>query len=154
MTDDIFTTIEINGVKMDVDLRTAKVRRHENLKVGDFVKVLRKQYSDSYKTTPGVVIGFDAFERLPTIIIAMLGDSYGSTTIEYFYFNEKTAEETEIIKGDADDRVFDEHSIVKRFHDKIEEKQLEIQKLEESLDFFKKHFGRAVVGEGAEFAND
>ena len=39
------TTVEINGVKMDVDLRTAK--RVDTMKVGTRVKVLTRSYDSS-----------------------------------------------------------------------------------------------------------
>lgn len=44
------TIIEINGVKLEIDLRHAK--RIDNLRVGDTVKVLRKRYDDSYESFP------------------------------------------------------------------------------------------------------
>ena len=37
-------TIEINGVKLEIDLRTAK--RVDTFKIGDNVKVLKKEYGD------------------------------------------------------------------------------------------------------------
>ena len=52
--------IEVNGVKMEIDLRNAKVV--ENYKVGDYVKVLIKEYN-SYKSYIGNIIGFDNFEK-------------------------------------------------------------------------------------------
>lgn len=60
------TIIEINGVKLEVDLREATVI--ENYKVGQSVKVLYKQYS-SYESQPGVIIGFSNYKMLPTIEI-------------------------------------------------------------------------------------
>ncbi len=59
--------IEINSVKLEVDRRSAE--RVDQIQVGDRVKVLNKQYSD-YKVYHGVVIGFEPFEELPTIIVA------------------------------------------------------------------------------------
>ena len=59
MTEEQIVTIEINGVKMDVDMRHAKVRKTESLKVGDRVKLLQKKYGNSYEVNAGVVIGFD-----------------------------------------------------------------------------------------------
>lgn len=50
------TIIEVNGVKLEVDLRTA--RRIDEIRIGDRVKVLIKGYSD-YKVHAGTVIGFE-----------------------------------------------------------------------------------------------
>lgn len=63
-TDNQKTIVEINGIKLEVDLRTAK--RVEEYKVGDMVKVLKKEYGDSYKSYAGMIVGFDAFVALPT----------------------------------------------------------------------------------------
>lgn len=39
--------VEINGIKMEVDMRHAKTI--DTYKIGDRVKVLVKQYSDTYR---------------------------------------------------------------------------------------------------------
>lgn len=67
--------IEINGIKMEVDLRHAK--RIDTFKVGDRVKLLKKeQYSATPTIHHGVIVGFDAFEKAPTIIVAYMTDAY------------------------------------------------------------------------------
>ena len=43
--------VEINGIKMDVDERTATAITE--YKVGQTVKVLKKKYSDQYEVYPG-----------------------------------------------------------------------------------------------------
>ena len=45
------TIIEINGLKLEIDLRSAK--RIDSFRVGDNVKILRKDYN-SYKSCYGV----------------------------------------------------------------------------------------------------
>ncbi len=79
------TIIEINGVKLEVDLRQAK--KIEDFKIGDNVKILIKEYSDSYKSHPGVIVGFDNFERLPTIVICYCDVSYSKAEIKFVYLN-------------------------------------------------------------------
>lgn len=95
------TTIEIHGVKFEVDLRTAK--RIDTLQVGDRVKVLIKQYSD-YKVYPGTVVGFEPFSKLPTVIVAYLDQGYSSADLKFLYFNAET-KETEIVKAIDDDQL-------------------------------------------------
>ena len=73
MTNENKTVIEVNGVKLEVDLRQAV--RIDTLGVGDRVKVMVKIYSD-YKVYAGVVVGFEPFKELPTIIIAYLDTQY------------------------------------------------------------------------------
>ena len=76
--------VEINGVKMEVDLRSATTQEVNTYKVGDQVKVLIKDYS-SWKDYPGTIVGFDNFKQRPTIIIAYL-ERYNSD-IRFAYFN-------------------------------------------------------------------
>lgn len=77
--------IEINGIKVEVDLRTAK--RIENFKVGDGVKLLVKEYGDSFKSFPGVIVGFDEFQNRPTIIVAYVKNSWTEIKMEFAYIN-------------------------------------------------------------------
>ena len=69
--------VEVNGIKLEVDLRTAKRidQLTDQLTIGSRVKCLVKQYSD-FKTVPGVVVGFEPFEKLPTIVVAYLDTDY------------------------------------------------------------------------------
>ena len=57
--------IEINGVKMEVDLRHA-TQIHTEIKIGSKVKVLHKQHGGQ-NIYHGVVCGFENFVDLPTI---------------------------------------------------------------------------------------
>jgi hypothetical protein len=58
------TIIEIGGVKLEVDLRSAK--RIDELKIGSRVKCLQKPSYGEMKTLPGVIVGFEPFPSLPT----------------------------------------------------------------------------------------
>ena len=80
------TVVEINGVKMEVDLRTA--RTIDTYKVGDRVKVLVKKYSDTYETHHGVIVAFDNFENLPTITVCYITTGYNGD-LSFSYINEK-----------------------------------------------------------------
>ena len=60
-------TVEINGVKFEVDMDTAK--RIDTFKVGDNVLLLDKRYNSSEIYT-GVILGFYNFKELPTIQVA------------------------------------------------------------------------------------
>ena len=62
--------IDINGMKMEVDLRTAK--RIDTFKVGDNVKVLATEYNGTHSIKPGVITDFAMFKDLPTIVVAVL----------------------------------------------------------------------------------
>ena len=68
MMNENMRTIEVNGIKMEVDMRYA--RRIDCFKVGDTVKVLDKR-SGKNEMKPGVITDFANFKELPTIIVAV-----------------------------------------------------------------------------------
>lgn len=75
--------VEINGVKLEVDLREAVTV--ESYKCGDLVKILVPAYGDEFKAHAGVIIGFDDFKEHPAIVVAYLAASYGEAKIEMAY---------------------------------------------------------------------
>ena len=131
------TVIEIKGVKMEVDMRHAV--RIDQLQVGDRVKVLVKEYSD-HKVYPGVVIGFEPFKELPTIIIAYMKFSWSGVDLAFLYFNSDT-KETEVVKAiDADQLDFDKKDILDKLQREINKKEAEIREIEEKRDYFLRQF--------------
>ena len=81
------TIIEINGVKLEVDLRHAK--RIDELTIGSPVKCLVKKY-ESYAVYPGIIIGFEPFLSLPTIVVAYLETDTYNADIKFVAFNTNT----------------------------------------------------------------
>lgn len=144
--------VEIQGVKMEVDTRHAKVL-HENLKVGSTVKILKKEYSDK-RVYPGIIIGFDNFKDLPTINVMYIEPSYPSSKLKFVAINEDT-KDTQMVP-DMDDtvlsEVFSQESIMKQFDSEIEKKRQEIEEIEAKKAWFNKYFGLAMkkVAEEAE----
>lgn len=129
--------IEINGVKLEVDLRTA--RRIENIAVGSRVKVLKKEY-DGYKVQHGVVIGFEPFEKLPTIIIAVVELSYNEAKIGFIYYNAQT-KETEIVVAMDDDKAAVGRDEVCQFIDReIAKHEAAITELRNRKEYFLSKF--------------
>jgi hypothetical protein len=99
MTEPNYTTIEINGVKMQVDLRHA--RRIEEMRVGDRVRVLTKTYS-GHEVNNGVIIGFEPFPSLPTIVIAYMQIDYKGADLKFLHWNANT-KDVEVVKPVDDD---------------------------------------------------
>lgn len=130
--------IEVNGVKLEIDLRTAK--RVDELKVGSRVKVLRKVYND-YKVQSGVIVGFEAFEKLPTIIVAYLKDEYNDKGIEFIYYNAKSTDTEIVASSELDQLSIGEASVLQYFENEITKRQREIDDLQSKKDFFLKSFG-------------
>lgn len=134
------TIIEINGVKLEVDLSTA--RKIEEYRVGDVVKVLVKEYQ-TYSSYPGTIVGFDAFKNLPTIIIAYLKDSYNSSTVNFLYYNAET-KDVEICPANPNDLAFSKETVIERMNRDIAKKKAEIEEIEQKRDFFITHFKLSV----------
>lgn len=124
--------IEINGIRMEVDLRDCKVV--DQYKVGDNIKVLVKDYSD-YKSYVGTIIGFDNFETHPTVIIAYLATKYNEADIKYIYFNSDT-KDVEITGLNDWDIPITKTEILKRFNSEVEKKEMEIKDIKNKKSLF------------------
>lgn len=131
--------VEIKGVKLEVDMRTAKTI--DTFKVGDRVKVLIKQYSN-YKSLPGIIVGFDAFEKLPTIIVLTFNPSaYSSQPLELHYINAQS-ENVELCMDASNIPIDIDHAdIIDRLNKEIEKKQIEIDETVRQREYFKAMYG-------------
>ena len=130
------TIIEVNGVKLEVDLRTA--RRVDELRIGDAVKVLIKTYG-GHEVHPGVVVGFEPFVKLPTIIIAYAKTNWQDAKIEFVHFNAKS-DEIEVVKS-LDDDLIDKEAAVRAFDREIVKLERQIADLVERKAYFLSKFG-------------
>lgn len=131
------TVIEINGVKLEVDLRHA--RRVENIKIGTKVKVLTKEYS-GHKVSHGIVIGFEPFEKLPTIIIAAVEVSYNDAKITFVYYNADTKDVEVVIAVNDDPAAIDREEVCKFIDREIAKHEQAIMELNNRRDYFLSKF--------------
>ncbi len=137
MTDENTKIIEINGVKMEIDLRHAKCIDH--FRVGDRVKVLKKEYS-SYSVHHGVIIGFEPFENLPTMIVCYAQISYSEAEIKFLYFNAETKDIEIVACIDDDQSALDKSDFVKQVDKKIMKLESDIQDLKYKRQYFLEKF--------------
>lgn len=141
MSNEFMRVIEINGIKIEVDLRTAK--RVDSYSVGTPVKLLKQTYSDTYETYTGVIVGFDEFKNLPSITVAYVKSSYNDHGIEFVTINAKT-EKMEIAPLQEHEYKFSFSDVIKKFDNEIDKKQEEIDqykaKKEWFIDNYKKFF--------------
>lgn len=133
--------IEINGVKLEVDLRSA--RRIDEFRVGDSVKVLDNR-SGKNEMKAGVITDFANFKELPTLIVAVYkaGDYWSKPSIEFITFNSET-EGVEIVGVSAEEIIVSRETVVQKFDDEIAKKRDELNDLIIKRDTFVKYFGRA-----------
>lgn len=135
--------IEINGVKLEIDLREAVAI--ENYKVGTNVKVLIKQYNSDYKSFPGVIVGFDNFQALPTIIIAYLDNTYSNADLKFVYLNAKNTE-VEICPSDVDVN-FLRTDVIEIFDREIEKAEVALKTIRDKKGYFMKYFDKSFNAE-------
>lgn len=128
--------VEIEGIKLEIDLRTAK--RVETYRVGDNVKVLKKRYSD-YVSYPGVIVGFDDFKKLPTIVIAYVDISIASALVEFAFLNAES-KDVEVCPMVGDQNVIEKQRAVDMMDKAIEIKQREIEDLKMKKNYFLQNF--------------
>lgn len=132
------TLIEINGVKMEVDLRQARMV-HENLRVGTKVKVLVKDTYSAPAVWPGVIVGFEPFQSAPTIIVAYLDTSY-SGGLKFAYISSLTKDRYEIVPSIDDELPLAKGDVLANFDRDITKKEAELEELNVRRAFFLRHF--------------
>lgn len=133
------TIIEVNGVKLEVDLRSAK--RIDELKVGSRVKCLVKKY-DGFATYAGVVVGFEPFPTRPTIVVAYLENNYGSSALKFMSFNADTKDFEIVSDLDHNALEIDKADVLAQFDRNADVKRAELREIEDKKAFFLAHFGR------------
>lgn len=132
--------VEINGVKLEVDMRYAKVV--DNYRVGDNVKVLVKGYGEHYDQHPGVIVGFADYKDIPSIEICYLKIGYNSVEVCFLTYNKMT-KDVEIVKVDFMEELrFKKADVVSKIDSEISKKHEEIKDLEFKKEYFLKNFNQ------------
>lgn len=139
--------IEINGLKCEIDLRN--VKKIDEFKVGDNVKVLRKTYGSNYDVLPGVIIEFVYFQALPTIQIAVFKRGYGADCLEFICFNSQS-KDIEIAPCSEHELKLEKSAVIDKFNSEIVKKEEEIKDLTARRDWLVKYFEKYFSQEGHE----
>jgi hypothetical protein len=131
--------IEINGIKMAVDERTATLQRVDTFKIGDPVKLLLKSYS-GFDVKFGVILGFDNFKAKPTLTIGYL--EYHE--MKFAYISQGC--EHEILAVDGHDMAMDKVFVIDKMESRIKVKEQELADERMKLNHFKNTFGKYFEG--------
>jgi len=131
--------IEVNGVKLEIDLSTAK--KVDSYKIGDSVKMLRKKYSDGWVSYPAVIIGFDNFESKPMINLLYLESDYSGASLHLEHIHQDT-KDIEIIPLTEADIILDKAGILEKMDSLILVKETELKDLTMKKEYFIKNFGK------------
>ena len=130
--------IEIDGVKVAVDMRT--VKKIDVYRVGDNVKILKKSY-DTYKTYSGVIVDFVNFKELPAIVVAYFNQDYSGTSIEFETITKDT-KDIEIAPCLPHELSINKNRVIDKFNYEIEQQQHKVDELKAKRDYFLENFGK------------
>jgi hypothetical protein len=130
--------IEVNGIKMEVDMRHA--RRVDHIVVGTKVKVLVKGSYGEPEVHTGAVVGFEQFQTMPTIIVCYLKVDYSSCELKFAYINAKSADKYEIVVSIDDELPIQKQDVLSRIDREIEKKRGEIEDMDRKRAYFLTHF--------------
>jgi hypothetical protein len=130
--------IEINGVKMEVDLREATTL--DTYKCGDLVKILVPEYGDTFKAMAGVIIGFDNFKSRPAIVVAYLDAKFSDAEIKLAYIHD--GGKHEITHASPADVPFSKEQVDQLMDRHIAAKQKELDEAQWRKRQFESWFGK------------
>jgi hypothetical protein len=140
MSEETKRIIEINGIKMEVDLRNAK--RIDTFKVGDPVKVLDMNYANG-EIKAGVIVGFAEFQKKASIEIMVLDNSYSGIDFKFITVSSETDSKYEIVHYNNYEKIFTQSNVIDKFNREIERKKLEIAELERKKKYYVDDFSKA-----------
>lgn len=138
MENEYIREIEINGVKVEVDLRTCKTI--STFRIGDNIKVLDKRYS-GYKIYSGVIVDFVAFKDYPAIVVAYFDQSYSGTEIKFETIT-KDSTDFEIAPCLPHEMKLNKDRVIDKFDISIAAKEREVDELRQKKDYFIKNFAK------------
>jgi hypothetical protein len=115
----------------------------ESFKVGDRVKCLVKGYSD-YQTRYGIIVDFNEFQSLPTIVVAYIENNYSDFDVKIVNVNSQSKDAVQIVPMDKLEIGISRSDLEETVSRQLEAKRQEIRKLEEKQKYvmtvFKNHF--------------
>lgn len=119
--------------------------RAELLKVGDPVRVLSNPSYGEPTVSTGVIVGFEPFKELPTIIVAYIEASFSKAEMKMLYFNDKSTGH-EILPAAPDTNIEIERSRVLDWFDSEETTALAaVDEVRAKRRYFEKYFGNVML---------
>lgn len=131
--------MELNGMTFEFE---KILKETYKFKIGDKVKVLKKDYS-SYCIKFGMIVGFDDFDGNFVVTVAYLDDGYSKCELKIEYLTKESDIKLLPYNEELD---FRKEYVIDKFDKMIEEKEKEIEKIKYEKEFFIKQFGKYVEG--------
>lgn len=124
--------------------REAAVRA-EVLKVGDPVRVLTKPSYGDPKVSTGVIVGFEPFKELPTVVVAYIETEWNKSELKILAYSEKT-KDVEILAAPEGVNIEIERSRVLDYFNSEERKKLaELDEIKAKRAYFDRYFGKFIA---------
>lgn len=139
MENEYIKQIEINGVKVEIDLRTCK--QITTYKVGDNVKILKKTYDNTYTVYSGVIVDFVAFKERPAIVIAYFNQDYSGADIKFETITQDT-KDIEIAPSLPHELKINKDRVLDKFDCAIMGKEREADDLRQKKAYFIDNFAK------------
>jgi hypothetical protein len=133
--------VEIDGVKLEIDLRTAKVV--DRYRIGDPVRVLHPGTGYGTGIKAGVIIGFCEFDKNPAIEILELDADYSGINFKLITIVSGQENAVQIAPYDRYSGLFSQTDIVTRFDREIQKKEIELADLKLKKEYFINDFMKA-----------
>ena len=139
--------IEINGIKVEVDLRTAK--QINQYKVGDNVKLLIKSgYGNGkYDVVFGVICDFVAFKAQPAIVVAYIQESFLSADLKFVTITSDT-DDIEIAPAFEGEVTINKQRVIDRMNAEIEKAKGTALEWENKRNWFINNFEKHFENRG------
>jgi len=138
MENEYIRQIEINGIKVEVDLRTCK--QISTYKIGDNVKVLRKEYSN-YNVYSGVIIDFVNFKEKPALVVAYFVNAYDGVDVKFETITKET-QDVEIAPCLPHELNINKDRVIDKFNLLIDKAKRAVDELEQKRDYFVNNFSK------------
>lgn len=132
--------MKLNGMNFEFE---KVLKETYKFKVGDKVKVLKKEYSN-YELKFGMIVGFDDFNGDFVVTLAYIEDSYSKCELKIEYITKDSDIKLLPYNEELD---FKKEYVIDKFDKMIEEKQKEIEKIKYEKEIFIKQFGKYIEKE-------
>lgn len=136
--------IEVDGVKMEIDLRTARVV--DTYHVGDNVKILRKRYN-GYEILPGAIVGFTEFRNRPALELLAIEPDGSVIFLTYAAKNDGEQQDIEIAPFNKFELLIDRASIMDKLNRCVEVKENELRDATAKRNAFVQTFEKVFAAE-------
>lgn len=140
MENEFIREVEINGIKVEVDLRTCK--RIDTFKIGDNVKVLKSAYGNRYEVYSGVVVDFVNFKERPAIVVAYFDQNVCNGVNIRFETITKDSTDIEIAPCLPHELKLNKDRVIDKFNIAIAEKEREADELRQKKEYFINNFSK------------